>query len=81
MSTKGIHEHACVVEGEEVLALRPEEQGVAKAFRGYVKNPERQLGPTLVEEDWIVLCVMSGAVSVDQGGRVDRHGRKARGSL
>ena len=38
-----IYACACVVEGKEVLTLFPRRAGIAKAFRGYVKNPEREM--------------------------------------
>ena len=38
-----IYACACVVEGKEVLTVLPGGAGIATAFRGYVKNPEREM--------------------------------------
>ena len=69
---KGIYANACVVEGEEVLTLRPEE-GVAKAFRGHIKSPERDRGAAV--DGGGLDSAVSGAVSVNQRRGVDRNPR------
>ena len=74
---KGIYAHTYVVEGEVVLTLRPEEQRSQKAFVDTSRTPKEIRRPLLME-DWIV--AMSGAVSVDQGGRVDRNAPTVQGS-
>ena len=47
---------ACVIEGEEVLTLRPEERGTQKLFVNTKQIPRGIWGPPLMEEDWVVLC-------------------------
>ena len=46
---------ACVIEGEEVLTLRPEERGTQKLFVNPNKRPEEKWAPLLMDEDWVVL--------------------------
>ena len=44
-------EVATVVKGEEVMALRPEEQGTQQLFVNTSKIPKGEWGPHLMEED------------------------------
>ena len=70
---------ACVVQGKDFLTLFPRRAGIAKAFRGYVKNSEREMrraidggGPDRV---------VSGGTSVNQRRGVDRHACSVEGHL
>ena len=66
---KAIYESACAVGEEEVLTLRPEEQGSC----AYVKDPEGKMRTAFDGRE--LSTAVSGPMSVNQGGRVDRHAR------
>ena len=48
--------HAVVIEGEEVLTLRPQERGTQKFFVTTDKIPDGKWRPPLMDEDWVALC-------------------------
>ena len=71
---KEIDEHACcVVEGEDVLTLRTEEQGAQKRVRGYVRNLERKMEAAV--DGGGLDGVVSGAGISQSRKRVDRNGK------
>ena len=47
---------AMVIEGEEVLTLRPEERGTQHMFVSTDEFPKGKWKPPLMDEDWVVLC-------------------------
>ena len=60
MRYKELHEivlpEACVIEGVEVLTLRPEERGTQKLFVNTDKIPKEKWEPPLTDEGGVVLC-------------------------
>ena len=53
---KEVYTHTEVIENEEVMTLRPEEQWTQKLFVNTLKIFGDNWGPPLMEEDWVVLC-------------------------
>ena len=49
------HKNTAVIEGEEVMTLRPEEQGTQKLSENTSKIPSK-MGSPLMDEDLVVLC-------------------------
>ena len=45
-----------VIEGEEVLTLRPQERGTHELFVTTDKIPGGKWRPPLMDEDWVALC-------------------------
>ena len=53
---KEVYKHAEVIDVEEVMTLRPDEQGTAKLMVNTPKIPKGKWEPSLMEEDWALLC-------------------------
>ena len=53
-SNKAVRKEAVVLGGEEVMTLRPEEQGTQTTLCEYVEDSKGLVETTL--EDWAVLC-------------------------